>query len=222
MKILLVEDNEVLGEFLKNILSVKRFTVDWIKEGKDVDVYLHQGAYDIVLLDWMLPDTSGIEVIKVIKSKGFNIPIIMLTAKSELQNKVEGLTAGADDYLTKPFEFDELEARMFAVTKRYQRVEPIKQIGNIKFDITAHEFTCMDEVIELSKKEYMLFELLMLNPIVPKEMMLSKVWESDKVVSTNNADALIRLLKKKLISAGANIKIKNIRNVGYKLEEIDV
>lgn len=221
MKILLVEDNEVLGEFLKNILGVKRYTVDWIKEGKDVDVYLHQGAYDIVLLDWMLPDTSGIDVIKMIKSNGFDIPIIMLTAKSELQNKLEGLNAGADDYLTKPFEFDELEARIFAVTKRYQRVEPIKQIGNIKFDIAAHEFKCMDEIIELSKKEYMLFELLMLNPIVSKEMMLSKVWESDKIVSTNNADVLIRLLKKKLISVGANIKIKNIRNVGYKLEEID-
>lgn len=219
MKVLLVEDNETLGGFLKDILTLKKYNVEWMKDGIDIDLYCLNGGYDILLLDWMLPSTSGVDVISSLRSQNIQIPIIMLTAKSEIADKVEGLTTGADDYLTKPFEMEELEARMIAVVKRYQAIHTnIKRIGNIMFDILNHTFSVDGTIIDFSQKEYQLLELLCLNHTVSRSMILEKIWSIDKIVGDNNIDALIRLLKKKLESAHANVKVKSIRGVGYKLE----
>ncbi|MGK0553516.1 response regulator transcription factor [Macrococcus capreoli] len=219
MKVLLIEDNETLGGFLKDILTLKKYYVEWLKDGIDVDFYCQTGGYDILLLDWMLPSTTGIEVIKKLRAQNIQLPVIMLTAKSEVSDKVEGLTTGADDYLTKPFDMDELEARMISVVKRYQALgNNTKSIGNITLDIIKHEFLIEESVINLTQKEYQLLELLFLNQIVSREMILEKIWSIDQIVGDNNIDALIRLLKKKLVAVHANVKVKNIRGVGYKLE----
>ncbi|MGV2929090.1 response regulator transcription factor [Macrococcus capreoli] len=219
MKVLLIEDNETLGGFLKDILTLKKYYVEWLKDGIDVDFYCQTGGYDILLLDWMLPSTTGIEVIKKLRAQNIQLPVIMLTAKSEVSDKVEGLTTGADDYLTKPFDMDELEARMISVVKRYQALgNNTKSIGNITLDIIKHEFLIEESIINLTQKEYQLLELLFLNQIVSREMITEKIWSIDQIVGDNNIDALIRLLKKKLVAVHANVKVKNIRGVGYKLE----
>lgn len=219
MKVLLIEDNETLGGFLKDILELKHYTVEWLLDGLDIDLYFEHSGYDIVLVDWMLPSVSGIDVIKVLRDSNVHVPIIMLTAKSELADKVEGLTIGADDYLTKPFEIDELEARMIAVIKRYQSIyHNKKSIGTVTFDLLLHSFLVDDFEMDLTRKEYRLLELLFLNHIVSREMMLAKIWTSDQIVGDNNIDALVRLLKKKLISYDTNLEVKSIRGVGYKLE----
>lgn len=221
MKVLLIEDNETLGGFLKDILTLKKYNVEWLKDGNDIEYYCQSGGYDILLLDWMLPSTTGIEIIKKLRARHIQLPVIMLTAKSEVTDKVEGLTTGADDYLTKPFDMDELEARMIAVVKRYQAIgNNTKSIGNITFDIIKHEFLIESSVINLSQKEYQLLELLFLNQIVSRDMILDKIWTIDQIVGDNNIDALIRLLKKKLETVHATVKVKNIRGVGYKLEVI--
>lgn len=192
-----------------------------MKDSIDVDLYCQTGGYDILLLDWMLPSATGIEVIKKLRTQHIQLPVIMLTAKSEVTDKVEGLTSGADDYLTKPFDMDELEARMIAVVKRYQAIgNNTKSIGNITFDIIKHEFLIEASVINLSQKEYQLLELLFLNQIVSRDMILDKIWTIDQIVGDNNIDALIRLLKRKLEAVHATVKVKNIRGVGYKLEVI--
>lgn len=219
MKVLLIEDNETLGGFLKDILELKHYTVEWLLDGLDIDLYFEHSGYDIVLVDWMLPSVSGIDVIKVLRDSNVHVPIIMLTAKSELADKVEGLTIGADDYLTKPFEIDELEARMIAVIKRYQSIyHNKKSIGTVTFDLLLHSFLVDDFEMDLTRKEYRLLELLFLNHIVSREMMLAKIWTSDQIVGDNNIDALVRLLKKKLVSYDTNLEVKSIRGVGYKLE----
>ncbi|TDM05212.1 response regulator transcription factor [Macrococcus lamae] len=219
MKVLLVEDNETLGGFLSDILRLKNYTVEWLQDGTDIELYFEASDYDIVLLDWMLPSVSGVEIIRILRDRKIEVPIIMLTAKSELEDKVEGLTIGADDYLTKPFEMDELEARMLAVVKRYQMIHHNhKQLGHVTFDLTKHLFVVKRETLELTHKEYQLLELLFLNHTVSREMILSKVWNSDQFVGDNNIDALIRLLKKKLNQYDTGLAVKSIRNIGYKLE----
>ncbi|KAA1039562.1 response regulator transcription factor [Macrococcus equipercicus] len=221
MKVLLIEDNETLGGFLKDILTLKNYTVEWLTDGEDVELYFNHSSYDIVLVDWMLPSVTGIEIIQRLRAQQINVPVIMLTAKSELHDKVEGLTVGADDYLTKPFEMDELEARMLAVIKRYQQINlNQKQLGNVSFDLTRHEFTARHVEMNLTRKEYLLLELLFLNHTVSRENILDKIWTSDQLVGDNNIDALVRLLKKKLEQYDSDLKIKSIRGVGYKLEVI--
>lgn len=219
MKVLLIEDNETIGGFLTDILKLKNYSVEWLKDGEDVELYFEASDYDIVLLDWMLPSTSGIEVIKRLRENHIDVPIIMLTAKSALEDKVEGLTTGADDYLTKPFEIDELEARMYAVIKRSKsNRDSTKKIGNVCYDMVTHSFDMNGESLDLTHKEFQLLELLFLNHTVSREMILGKVWNSDQFVGANNIDSLVHLLKKKLKNNETNLVLKSIRNVGYRLE----
>ncbi|HCE2049660.1 TPA: response regulator [Vibrio parahaemolyticus] len=137
MKILLIEDNIFMGELIQKMLGLKKYQVHWLKSGIEVMEYLSDTSYDILLVDWMLPKRSGLEIIKEIRDRNINIPIIMLTAKSQTADKVSGLNIGADDYLTKPFEFEELEARILANVKRFSRTQTMQQntkkIGNIRF-----------------------------------------------------------------------------------------
>ncbi|KFE41155.1 response regulator transcription factor [Staphylococcus agnetis] len=221
MKVLLIEDNRMIGDLLQNMLKLRQYTVDWLTTGEEVALYMDQIHYDIILVDWMLPDTSGVDIIQRIRDGGNPIPIIMLTAKSQTADKVEGLTAGADDYVTKPFEFEELEARMLAVMKRYHAMDHhVKTIGNVTFYYQKHHFIKDGHILELTQKEYQLLELLFLNAVVSRGLIIEKVWYLDQIVTDNNIDALVRQLRKKLTQLQTSLQIKSIRGVGYKLEVI--
>ncbi|PTG55000.1 DNA-binding response regulator [Staphylococcus chromogenes] len=221
MKVLLIEDNHMIGELLQNMLKLRHYNVDWLKSGEEVALYMNQIHYDVLLVDWMLPDQSGVDIIHAIRAQHEPVPIIMLTAKSQTADKVEGLTAGADDYVTKPFEFEELEARMLAVMKRYHAMDTHKKtIGNVTYDYQKHQFLMLAQVMDLTQKEYQLLELLFLNAVVSRTLIIEKVWYLDQIVSDNNVDALVRQLRKKLTTLGATLQIKSIRGVGYKLEVI--
>lgn len=163
MKILLIEDNIFIGELIQKMLRLKKYQVHWLRNGIEVMEYLSDTSYDILLVDWMLPKRSGLEIIKEIRDKNINIPIIMLTAKSQTADKVSGLNIGADDYLTKPFEFEELEARILANVKRFSRTQTMQQntkkIGNITYHYNQHQFTINQRIIDLTLKEYQLLEL---------------------------------------------------------------
>ena len=225
MKVLIIEDNIFMGELIQKMLKFKKYQVDWLKDGVEVMEYLSANNYDILLVDWMLPKSSGIEVIKEIRDKNINIPIIMLTAKSQTADKVSGLNTGADDYLTKPFEFEELEARILANVKRFSMTQTMQQntkkIGNITYHYNQHQFTINQSTVYLTRKEYQLLELLFLYEVAPRDLIIEKIWNIDQVVTSNNIDALVRLLRNKLKTVGASIEIKNMRNIGYKLEVSD-
>lgn len=219
MKVLLIEDNRMIGDLLLNMLKLRQYTVDWLTSGEDVSLYMEQIHYDLILVDWMLPDMTGVDIIHHIRQSGNVIPIIMLTAKSQTADKVEGLTAGADDYVTKPFEFEELEARMLAVMKRYHALDKqVKTIGNVTYDFQKHHFIKEGHILEFTQKEYQLLELLFLNAVVSRALIIEKVWYLDQIVSDNNIDALVRQLRKKLMHLDTTLRIKSIRGVGYKLE----
>ncbi|MCQ9291196.1 response regulator transcription factor [Staphylococcus hyicus] len=219
MKVLLIEDNRMIGDLLLNMLKLRQYTVDWLTSGEDVSLYMEQIHYDLILVDWMLPDMTGVDIIHHIRQSGNAIPIIMLTAKSQTADKVEGLTAGADDYVTKPFEFEELEARMLAVMKRYHALDKqVKTIGNVTYDFQKHHFIKEGHILEFTQKEYQLLELLFLNAVVSRVLIIEKVWYLDQIVSDNNIDALVRQLRKKLMHLDTTLHIKSIRGVGYKLE----
>lgn len=219
MKVLLIEDNRMIGDLLLNMLKLRQYTVDWLTSGEDVSLYMEQIHYDLILVDWMLPDMTGVDIIHHIRQSGNAIPIIMLTAKSQTADKVEGLTAGADDYVTKPFEFEELEARMLAVMKRYHALnKQVKTIGNVTYDFQKHHFIKEGHILEFTQKEYQLLELLFLNAVVSRALIIEKVWYLDQIVSDNNIDALVRQLRKKLMHLDTTLHIKSIRGVGYKLE----
>lgn len=225
MKVLIIEDNIFMGELIQKMLKLKKYQVDWLKDGVEVMEYLSANNYDILLVDWMLPKSSGIEVIREIRDKNINIPIIMLTAKSQTADKVSGLNTGADDYLTKPFEFEELEARILANVKRFSMTQNMQQntkkIGNITYHYNQHQFTINQSTFYLTRKEYQLLELLFLYEVAPRDLIIEKIWNIDQVVTSNNIDALVRLLRNKLKTVGAFIEIKNMRNIGYKLEVSD-
>lgn len=225
MKILLIEDNIFMGELIQKMLRLKKYQVHWLRNGIEVMEYLSDTSYDILLVDWMLPKRSGLEIIKEIRDKNIDIPIIMLTAKSQTADKVSGLNIGADDYLTKPFEFEELEARILANVKRFSRTQTMQQntkkIGNITYHYNQHQFTINQRIIDLTLKEYQLLELLFLYEVVPRNLIIEKIWNIDQVVTSNNVDVLVKLLRSKLKAIRASLQIKNIRNIGYKLEVSD-
>lgn len=152
-------------------------------------------------MDWKLPKRSGLEIIKEMRDKNINIPIIMLTAKTQTDDKVSGLNISANDYLIKPFEFEELEARILANVRRFSRTQTIQQntkkIGNITYHYNQHQ-------------------LLFLYEVVPRNLIIEKMWNTDQVVTSNNVDVLVKLLRSKLKAIRASLKIKNICNIGYK------
>ncbi|MCE5013421.1 response regulator [Staphylococcus warneri] len=196
MKILLIEDNIFIGELIQKMLRLKKYQVHWLRNGIEVMEYLSDTSYDILLVDWMLPKRSGLEIIKEIRDKNINIPIIMLTAKSQTADKVSGLNIGADDYLTKPFEFEELEARILANVKRFSRTQTMQQntkkIGNITYHYNQHQFTINQRIIDLTLKEYQLLELLFLYEVVPRNLIIEKIWNIDQVVTSNNVIEAIK------------------------------
>ena len=217
MRLLLAEDEQALSKALTTILERNNYSVDAAYDGKETLEYLEADNYDGVILDIMMPKIDGITVLQEIRKKGNLIPVLLLTAKSEVDDKVVGLDAGANDYLTKPFNSRELLARIRAMT-RTQTVQGNSQlkVGNITLDRASPSGS-----YRLANKEFQMMEMLMSNPknIVSAERFMEKIWGYDSEAEINVVWVYISYLRKKLAALHADIQIKALRNAGYTLEE---
>ncbi len=221
MKILLAEDEISMARAIVKILEKNKYSADAVYNGIDALNYLMNGDYDAVILDVMMPGMDGIEVLKKIREKGIQIPVIMLTAKSKIDDKVLGLDSGANDYLTKPFDAKELLARIRAMTRTRTCADSKMNFGNISLDRATYILASPSGSFTLASKEFQMMELLLANPahVVSTERFLEKIWGYDTDVEINVVWVYISYLRKKLDALRANIQIKSIRNVGYSLEE---
>ena len=222
MKLLLAEDELSLSRALVHILEKNNYSVDSVYNGQDALDYLENGNYDAVILDIMMPCIDGITVLKKLRSNGNQIPILILSAKSEIDDKVLGLDSGANDYLTKPFDSKELLARIRTMTRSVQAVDSKLTYGNITLDRATYELSSTTDSFRLANKEFQMMELLMSNPrqLVPTERFFEKIWGYDSDAELNVVWVYISYLRKKLTALHANIQIKATRNAGYSLEEI--
>ena len=223
MRILFAEDEKALSKALTAILERNNYSVDAVFDGQAALEYLEADNYDCVILDIMMPKVDGITVLKEIRKKGNLIPVLMLTAKSEVDDKVLGLDAGANDYLTKPFHSKELLARIRAITRTHTvQVDSRLQFGNITLDRATFELASPTGSFQLANKEFQMMELLMSNPhnLIPSERFLEKIWGYDSDTEVNVVWVYISYLRKKLAVLHADIQIKATRNAGYSLEEI--
>lgn len=221
MRILLAEDDKHLGRVVKKMLEDEKIEVDWVQQGDFALEYVNQSIYDVIILDWLMPVLSGIQVCIQLRKDGYKGGIIMLTAKDALNDKVKGLEAGADDYVVKPFEFKELLARVRAVERRSEAAikEDVITVADCELNRSKHTVKRAGRYIQLSSKEYSLLELLMKHPtqLLPRDVILNRVWGMENEVTSNNLDAHVRLLRKKLNLQGEEPLIHNVRGVGYKL-----
>lgn len=221
MKLLLAEDELALSKALVHILEKNNYTVDPVYNGQEAYDYLTNGNYDAVILDVMMPYMDGITLLKKMRSMGNQIPILILSAKSEIDDKVLGLDSGANDYLTKPFDTKELLARIRTMTRSIQAVDSKLTFGNISLDRATYELASNTDSFRLANKEYQMMEMLMTNPkqLVPTERFFEKIWGYDSDAELNVVWVYISYLRKKLTALKANVQIKATRNAGYSLEE---
>ena len=229
-KILIVEDEAKIARFVELELKYEGYEVETAGDGKNGLEKAMSGAYDLMVLDVMLPELNGMEVCRKIRQKGNDIPIIMLTAKDDVMDKVEGLDKGADDYMTKPFAIEELLARIRVGIKKHEKLKNISkdtgskdmlQHGLLKMNLQSHSVTYGEEELTLTKKEYELLKYLLENKNIAlsREKMLSRVWEYEYIGDTNVVDVYIRYLRQK-IDQKYNIKlISTVRGVGYIIKD---
>ena len=223
MRLLLAEDERALSKALVTILERNNYSVDAVYDGQEALEYLETGNYDAVIMDIMMPKVDGITALKMLRSRGDLIPVLMLTAKSEIEDKVTGLDAGANDYLTKPFSSRELMARIRAVTRvQAAQTSSILKMGNVTLDRSNFELSTPSGSFRLANKEFQVLELLMNNPkiLISSERFMEKIWGYDSESEINVVWVYISYLRKKLIALDADIKIKAARNAGYYKEEI--
>ena len=223
MKLLYAEDEVSMSEAIVDILTYHKYTVDAVYDGEEALAYAEVEHYDGIILDIKMPKMSGMEVLKKLRSQGNNTPVLLLTAKAEVEDRIEGLDLGADDYLPKPFAMGELLARIRAMLRRKENYTPdILTCGNVSLNMSSYELGVGDEKVTLPKLEYQLMELLMLNNniFLSSEDILVKLWGYDSESELGIVWVYISYLRKRLSALGANITIKVKRNVGYKLEEI--
>lgn len=224
MRILICEDEIDLADGLCAILKGNKYSVDVVYDGEEALTYLEAENYDAVVLDIMMPKVDGITVLKTIRENGNSIPVIMLTAKSELEDKVVGLDCGADDYLTKPFEVKELLARLRAITRRKENVtDNVLTFGNITLNRTTFELSSEIGNYKLTNKEFQMLEMLMSTPsnIISADTFMDKIWGYDTDSDISVVWVYISYLRKKLAKLEADVEIKVTRNVGYSLEAIN-
>ena len=221
MRLLLAEDERSMSRALVAILTKNNYSVDAVYDGEEALRYLRTGDYDAAVLDIMMPKMDGIEVLKTIRKDGSLIPVIMLTAKSQVEDKIEGLDSGANDYLTKPFDAKELLARIRAMTRvSTVQADSVLKFGNISLDRTTCELTGPSGSVKLSGKEYQMLELLMQNPrvLISAERFFDKIWGLDSDADISVVWTFLSYLRKKLQSLDANVQIKASRGQGYSLE----
>lgn len=221
MKILLAEDERSLSRAIVKILEKNNYTADAVYNGEDALNYLESWNYDAVILDIMMPKVDGITVLKKLRAKGNTVPIIILSAKSEIDDKVLGLDSGANDYLTKPFDSKELLARIRAITRTQAMAGNKIRFGNISLDRATFELSSPTGSFRLANKEFQMMEILMSNPqhLISSERLLERIWGYNSDVEINVVWVYISYLRKKLGALHANIQIKATRNAGYSLEE---
>ncbi|WP_046227373.1 response regulator transcription factor [Paenibacillus dauci] len=222
MRILIVEDELHLAEALTQILKKHNYSVDAVHDGRTGLDYAQSGIYDLLLLDIMMPEMDGITVLKTLRSQGDATPVILLTAKGEISDKVTGLDYGADDYIAKPFSSEELMARIRAALRRKGEVVPEDGLkyGDLELNTSTLKLTVGGKEMKLNLKESELLELLMIRKqgVTSKEQIIEKLWGFDSDVEHNNVEVYISFLRKKLNFLNATVRITTIRNVGYVLE----
>ena len=220
MQILIVEDDIRLAKAVKQILEENNYQVDMVHDGQSGLDYAETGIYDVVILDVMLPVMDGFEVAKQLRRKDVSTPILMLTARSQIPDKIEGLDSGADDYMTKPFSPAEMLAHLRALTRRTgQVVFETLRVDDLELNLESHDLSREGKSINLSFKEFSIMNILMANKgqIVSKETLISKVWGVESSAVDNNVEAYISFLRKKLKFLGSTAQIETLRKVGYRL-----
>ena len=223
MRLLLAEDEQDLSKALCAILKHNNYSVDAVFNGQDALDYGLCENYDGIILDIMMPKKNGIEVLTELRKSGVDTPVLILTAKSEVDDKILGLDSGADDYLTKPFAMGELLARIRALTRRKADFTPnLLTSGNLSLNRESFELSVDEESIRLGNKEFQMMEMLMSNPgrLISTEQFMERIWGYETEAEINVVWVYISYLRKKLASLKANLEIKAVRGVGYTLEEI--
>ena len=225
MRLLLAEDEKDLSRALVSVLKKNNYSVDPVYNGQDAIEYIVEGNYDGAILDIMMPVKDGIEVLKEVRLKGINIPIIMLTAKAEIENRVEGLDYGADDYLTKPFAVPELLARIRTMTRRKTegRSDNVITVSNLKLDISTNELVTDIGKEFIANKEFQMMEMMMLNKdqFISVDRLFEKIWGYDSEADMSVVWVNISNIRKKLKKLDAKVEITAKRNIGYRLVEKD-
>ena len=226
MKLLLVEDEKQLSEALQQILIKNKYSVDAVYNGEEGLLYALSDVYDVIILDIMLPKLNGIEILKTIRKKGISTPVILLTAKATIEDKILGLDCGADDYLPKPFSTEELLARLRALTRRSGGFinENTLEFSDIKLNLSTYDMEVKDNSITLTQKEFEILRYFMQRPksVVSKDDLITKLWGFDADIDHNNIEVYISFLRKKLSYIESDVKITTIRRVGYRLEQVNV
>lgn len=221
MRVLIVEDEHRLAETLSQILKEQRYQTDTVHDGTDGLDYALSVQYDLILLDVMLPRLSGFEVAQRLRSAHISTPILMLTARDEVSDKITGLDCGADDYMTKPFDSGELLARVRALTRRQGEVlSETLTVFDLTLNLSTRCLGCAGRSVRLGFKEFDVLRLLMAAPraVVPKEDIISKVWGIESDAEDNNVEVYISFLRKKLAFLGSGVSIATVRKVGYHLD----
>ncbi len=221
MRILLVEDEEYMAQAVAQVLEKNNYTVDLAHDGEyGLDCAL-SGIYDIIILDIMLPGRSGLEILKTLRQEKIAVPVLLLTAKSETEDKVTGLDLGADDYLTKPFEMQELLARLRVLARRKQEitVQSGYEFGDVLLNPYTLSLFCGSQSFKLTLKESQLLEMLMdaRGGVISKDRIIEKVWGFDSEAEDRHVEVYISFLRKKLKALGANTSIETVRGIGYAL-----
>ena len=221
MKILLAEDDINLGKLLSILLKKKNITVNWVQDGEAAYDAVYADGYDVLVLDWMMPKLSGLDLCRRLREEDYQGKILMLTAKDTLADKVEGLNNGADDYLVKPFEMEELIARLSALSRRQGQYSAENlRYGDYTLESATYCLTYGERRVELRPREFKLLELLLRNrgQVMPRTVLQDRIWGIDSDVTENNLDVHIRLLRKKIMELNSEELIKTMRGVGYYVE----
>lgn len=223
MRVLVVEDEPRLCEALSQIMAEQRYQVDAVQNGADGLDYAITDQYDVIVLDVMLPGLGGFEVAKRLRAAHISTPILMLTARDEVSDKVTGLDSGSDDYMTKPFDPDELLARVRALTRRQgEVVNEVLSVHDLGLDLSTRALSCKGKSVRLGFKEFEVLRLLMAKPtaVLPKEDIISRVWGLESEAEDNNVEVYVSFLRKKLAYLESEVNIRTVRKVGYYLERM--
>lgn len=224
MRILIIEDEYSLADALREILKKEKYTVDIATDGNEGFDQALTNIYDAIVLDVMLPGMNGFRILSELRKESIETPVLMLTAKSEIDDKVHGLDCGADDYMTKPFQAKELLARLRAITRRKGEIESnVISFGDLELNTSVGEISCKNtgKSMKLGLKEFQLLEFLLKNKnqIVTKEQIIEKLWGLDSDSEYNNAEVYVSFTRKKIKFIGSSVVIKAVRGLGYTLEE---
>lgn len=220
MKVLIIEDEKLLANSIRTLLSCKGFQVECAYDGVTGEEYAETGVYDLLILDVMMPGMDGYQVARQVRAKRCSTPILMLTAKADLEDRITGLNAGADYYLTKPFDTRELLACINALLRRQGNQVNEMVYGNTSLDLGSSRLICEEKNVRLSAREFDVMRCLMQSPEqnISKEAMLVRVWGFDSNATENHVEVYVGFLRRKLQSIGSNIRIEAIRRLGYHLE----